>query len=218
MPIAIPKSRPKITLEEAEKILNLYKDKLDRDKYAVIIIGIRAYYLNSIGKAESNDRNVYDDAYLVITRDKFATFNANADPTSYREGYGLAENTKGLASLVPGLYFMWKLDLHKGKYLALCQRLGPCTVMRDGNPPYLQPNAWIGLNCHKGGVNSTTSLACQTIYPDQYDEFIQLIKTAIEAEHGPITEQSVKDGKTITRYRDLVIPNILIEEIERRKL
>lgn len=177
--------------------------KVPENQFALVVIFIRGYNTNSIGKPGENDRNAYDDACLFVGKTEYNTFNGNCDPQSYRDGYGLAESTKGMASLVEGAYYMWRLDLHKGKYEGFCQRLGPCTVLRDGKPPYLQTNAYIGCNFHRGGINSTNSLCCQTTPPSQYDEAMAMGKRLLEAEHGPL--------KVNGKYRDICVPNILCE-------
>lgn len=207
MPIEIPDTRPKLTRAEALKIMRYFKIP---ETHAVVVGMIRGYYANKIGKPGQNDRNVYDDACLMIGLNEYQTFNGNCDPQSYRDGYGLQESTKGMASLVEGAYYMWRLDLHKGKYEAFCQRLGPCTVLRDGKPPYLQTNAYIGVNFHRGGINSTSSLACQTTPPSQYDEAIGMGKRLLEEMHGPL--------KVNGKYRDIVVPNFLCEAETMRKI
>ncbi len=211
MAIAIPNERPKLSAEEVLKIIRHFKIP---EEYPLIVVGVRGYYLNSIGAAGKNDRGVYDDAYFLYSQLHFQSFNANADPSSYRAGYGFGE-AKGMASLVEQAHYMWKIDKHKGQYEALCQRLGSCTVMRDGQSgPYLQKNAYIGANNHKGGINTTASLCCQTIPPAQWDEYINLAKAIMQKRHGSLTEE-IKGQK---RYRDLLIPGCLIEEENRRLL
>lgn len=208
--IAIPETRPKISREEAQKICEYFQHPFYN--YQLTQITIRGYYLNTIGETGKNDRGVYDDACILMgPGGLFRTYNGNADPNSYRKGYGIGDK-KGIARLKEGLYHMWKLDLHKGKVLALCQRLGECTVIRDGNPEYEQTSRWLGINSHEGGYNTTGSLGCITVPPQQYDEYITTARVEMELAHGPITEY--KKGKTV--YRDLLIPNIMIEETTRR--
>ena len=211
MPIAIPNERPKLSTEGVLKIIRHFKIPED---HALIVVGIRGYYLNAIGAAGQNDRGVYDDAYFLYSRDHCQSFNANADPSSYRAGYGIGD-AKGIASLKEQAHYMCKIDLHKGKYEALCQRLGTCTVIRDGiRGPYEQTSAYLGINNHKGGITTTSSLGCQTIPPDQWDEYINLAKAIMQKRHGSLTEEI--NGKK--RYRDLMIPGCLIEEEHRRLL
>ncbi len=202
MSVSVPATRPKISREEVEKIISHYE--VDREKYKVIIVGIRGYYLNTIGKNGVNDRGVYDDAIFIVTPGYFAAYNANCDPSSYRIGYGIGEQ-KGIANLKPGAYYAWKIDMHRGKYVALCQRVGPMTVIRDGNPPYEQTSRYLGINCHMGGQHNTGSLGCQTIPPNQWDDFINSTIYELKAYYG-------------TLYQNTTVPYCLIEETERRKL
>lgn len=65
-------------------------------------------------------------------------------------------NVRGSAILVPGQYLgVYKLDLHGGRYRALCQRNGAVNVYRDGNrdrvfdlDPKKVHNGWFGINIH----------------------------------------------------------------------
>lgn len=203
MPVAVPKGKPNLSRYAVEKILDHYS--IDRTNHAVCIVGIEAYYLNTIGEANKNDRGVYDDALFVVTPKQFMAVNGNTDPSSYRKGYGIGE-FKGMANLVPGAYYSWKLDYHKGQYLALCQRLGEMTVLRDGNPPYLQTSKWLGINNHKGGINTTASLGCQTVYPPQWKDYIELIEAELRLAYGS------------KEYNKVVVPYALIEETKRRTI
>jgi lysozyme len=105
--------------------------------------------------------------------------------------------SKGIASLDAGLWYVHKFDLHDGRYLALCQRLGQVTVTRDGKPPY-PDTGMFGINIHKGGYNTTSSLGCQTIHPDQWPAFIELAADQAQRWHG-------------ARWKDVVIPYVLLE-------
>ena len=79
-----------------------------------------------------------------------------------------------MASLNPGVWPVYRLDLHAGKYLAVCQRAGPVVVTRDGTPPY-EDRGMFGINIHKGGVNGTSSEGCQTVPAAQWPAFIALV-------------------------------------------
>jgi lysozyme len=127
-----------------------------------------------MGAPNVNDRGIYDDAIFVHSPSVFAAFNANTDPSVIRKGVGTG-NKKGIACLDAGAYFVHKFDLHKNKYLALCQRLGSVTVTRDGTPSYSDTGNF-GINIHKGGFNTTSSEGCQTIHPSQWNSFIHLVE------------------------------------------
>ncbi len=154
-----PLSRPKITREELIFLINKhYPDFILPDFF---VTGIRGYYKNTMGKFGENDRKLYDDAILLIGKDDFLAYNANTDPSAFR---------LGIANLKPGVWPVYKFDLHRGKYLALCQRAGAVTVIRDGKG---EDTGWFGINIHEGGLKVTSSLGCQTIPRNQYKFFIE---------------------------------------------
>ena len=105
-----------------------------------------------------------------------------------------------MATLKPGLWIVHKFDLHRGKYLALCQRLGEVTVVRDGSPDY-DDSGNFGINIHRGSYNSTSSEGCQTIHPTQWESFITLAQDQAKRHFG-------------SRWNKVAIPYILIENKE----
>lgn len=175
----VPKSRPKLQKDE---LLDLIHSKFKGSGWEFIqsneplfFAGIRGYYLNTMGKPGENDRNVYDDAIFIVSDNVFASFNANTDPSKYRER---------IASLEPGIWKSYTFDFHKNRYLALCQRGGVVTVRRDSDNGGFFDTGYFGINIHKGGTNTTGSEGCQTIHPLQWDSFIQLAKTEAKRIHG----------------------------------
>jgi hypothetical protein len=167
----IPASRPQITREEL-----LARVAADHPNIAIpeyCIIGVRGYYRDSMGAAGANDRGIYDDAIFLLTPRAYAAFNANTDPSSYRKA---TSSRKGMASLVPDVYPVYRFDTHNGTFAhpAICQRLGPVTVTRDGSGP---DTGMFGINIHRGGRATTSSEGCQTIPPAQWDAFYNLAKS-----------------------------------------
>jgi hypothetical protein len=70
-------------------------------------------------------------------------------------------NSKGTAILKEGQYTdVYSIDLHQGKYEALCQRNGNVEVYRDGDKddtPELTGKTFkgmFGINIHKAGSDS----------------------------------------------------------------
>jgi hypothetical protein len=165
-----PARRPRLSREELEDWLK--QEKLDN--YEVVLVGKPGYYL-SMGKAGVNDRGIYDDAIFLLSPTVFARFNANTDPSIYRPR---------VATLQPGVW-LYKIGIHglskpkARRYKALVQA-GQVTVGRDGAGT---DTGWFGINIHKGGRNSTSSLGCQTIPPDQWPEFIGLVEAEMKR-HG----------------------------------
>lgn len=143
---------------------------------APALLGRRGYYRDSMGVKGRNDRGEYDDAIAVVTPRLFVTFNANTDPS--RTGGRLAVLQPGVWPYAKGMHHASSAN----GYPCLVQA-GPVTVLRDngvretqkadasqlgpgGYPPY--------IHIHRGGYNLTSSEGCQTIHPDQWDEFLGL--------------------------------------------
>lgn len=166
---------PVLSVEEA----NAYRPSTIEEK--VWLLGIR-------GWAGENKIGVYDDAIFLITPDGVVGYNANTDPSRL---------LKGVATLVPGTYYYKKgihglhhLDLTKpadqstldyavrnGKdistltYWAFRQD-SDVTVKREADPILHTDNTlnrfWIDI--HRGGYNTTSSVGCQTVHPDQWPD------------------------------------------------
>lgn len=201
----LPPAKPRLSLADLESKIAPYA--VNRALHPMIVVGLRGYYRDTMGAPGRNDRGIYDDAICLVTPNVFATFNGNTDPTS-------VDPRLGLASLEPGAYYAHRFDLHGGKYLALCQRLGPVIVHRDLTDSYaagidhddyghsLGKGLWkgsgYGINIHKGGYGTTSSLGCQTIYPNQWDGFISL--ATAEA------KRLFKDA-----WRRTIIPYLLVD-------
>src|SRR3954462_14402217 len=110
---------PKMSRSEVLELVKTHGLDLDAEK--AVIVGIRGYYLNSMGKPGVNDRNLYDDAIFVIATDnRFRAYQANTDPSRFE---------KGMAVLVPGVYDVVK-HRHHGKYAAF--QIVKDRLKRDG--------------------------------------------------------------------------------------
>lgn len=191
----IPASKPKRT--QAELRAQIAAFGIDRTKNPLVIVGIRGYYKDTLGMPGVNDRGMYDDALFIDSDEAFAAFNGNTDPSRYQAGFGTGAS-KGMAKLKPGLWPVYRFDIHNGKYEAICQRAGKVTVIRDGSPPY-EDTGNFGINIHRGGYNGTSSLGCQTIHPDQWPSFITLATDIAKRVFGE-------------KWRQAVIPYVLLEE------
>lgn len=131
--------------------------------YPVMLVGVRAYYRDTMGASGKNDRGIYDDAIFIIAPDTFAAYNANTDPSLYR---------KGIASLKLGVH-LYRKGKHKINSPNGYPAFRPATkdeglpVTRDAQGDSIG----YAINIHRGGWNSTSSLGCQTIPPDQWESF-----------------------------------------------
>lgn len=142
----------------------------------VYLVGIRGYYKNSMGEAGENDIGIYDDAIFLVTPNDMFAYNANTDPSKYR---------KGIAMLLPGLHYF-----KKGKH-GISKPGGGYPAIRPATPGeslpvsrYGQTGSFngIAINIHKGSLNYTSSAGCQTIYPDQWNDFITKAYKAMDIE------------------------------------
>lgn len=197
-----PDSKPRLSSAELTKLLEPFA--IDRSKYPLLIVGIRGYYADTLGAPGQNDRGIYDDAIFLMSPNVTASFNANTDPAKVRIGAGMGAG-KGMASLTPGFWPVYKFDLHKGRYLALCQRAGPVTVLRDGKAEAYEDRGNLGINIHRGGYSTTGSEGCQTIPPDQWPAFIELAQSEAVRLFGA----EFRDGRIVGQSP--VIPYVLME-------
>lgn len=175
--------RPKITRGEAiaaipdQEMADLNKFLKNNPRGSVYVISFRGYYQDSMGVPGQNDRGIYDDCFCVVWPDGYQTFNANTDPSVYRNA---TPAKGGIATLIPGLHYFKKgnhgISRPGGGYKAF----RPATpdeslpVWRDGNTSG-KIFRGVAINIHRGGYNSTTSEGCQTVFPDQYNEFQGLV-------------------------------------------
>lgn len=167
----IPAARPKMTRDEAQKLLAAYGVS------APAILAQRGYFRDSMGVKGKNDRNKYDDAIAVITPRLYQTFNANTDPS--RAGGRLAVLQPGAWQFARGMHHASSAN----GYPCLVQA-GPVTVLRDNgvretqkaNPATLGPGGYPPyIHIHRGGFNVTSSEGCQTLHPNQWREFFELV-------------------------------------------
>jgi hypothetical protein len=107
---------------------------------------------------------VFDDFITISYKDSLGNwqfFCWNATTDAGKKGVEKFGNPKGVARLVAGQYRgVWAIDKHRGKYDALCQRLGNVTVWRDANRDLkfdeIKTDTGIfGINIHKAGTDST---------------------------------------------------------------
>jgi lysozyme len=159
----VPRSRPQITRDECLCVM------ASHGLVAIpALVGIRGYYLDSMGVPGENDRGLYDDAIILVHDGGYRAFNANTDPSIGR---------KGIAVLMPGVWW-YKLGIHglsrpkSRRYEALVQA-DEVRVTRDEEG---ESRGFIGLNIHRGATHGTSSLGCQTIHPSQWTNFIDLVR------------------------------------------
>jgi lysozyme len=179
----VPNSRPQ---QAKEKTLAMVIRAGIEDRVA--LVGVRGYYADSMGIKGKNDRGIYDDAIILLSPSVHATFNANTDPSVYR---------KGIAVLKTGVH-----RFKKGNH-GISKPNGGYPALRPANAKEELPverdkegdSMGVAINIHRGGYNSTSSAGCQTIYPPQWNGFINLVYSEM------------------TRYNQKTIPYLLVENI-----
>jgi lysozyme len=178
----VPNSRPQ---QAKDKTLAMVIKARIED--LVCLVGIRGYYSETF-QPSGNQRGIYDDAIILISPSVHATFNANTDPSVYRKGIAVLKT--GVHRFKKGNHGIAKPD---GGYPALrpanAKEELPVTRDKEGD------SMGVAINIHRGGYNSTSSAGCQTIYPAQWDSFINLV-------YGEMA-----------RYSQKTIPYLLTEKI-----
>ena len=182
---------------------NANPTSFDPEKH-LIVVAVRGFKLNTMGKKGENDRSIYDDAHFIVTPRGIISFEANTDPNGYRKGYGFGSN-KGMAMLDTGVWFFGK-GPHKNR--PAFRQACPFTVIRDGSPPY-KHTGYHAINWHSGGYSSTSSLGCQTNKPSDFSTIRSYIYKELETFDNP---KMYLDWKNLGLRRSF--PYILINKEE----
>lgn len=164
----VPPKKPHFDFYELEE----HFPEVQFQRKKPFLLGVRGYYILEDWTLSKNQFAVYDDAIFIIAGEQVIPFNANTDPT---------KNQPGRAMLIPGTY-EFELGVHnrtkeKSKqYLALIQSK-EVSVSRYGSEGVFR--GWFGINIHRGGKITTGSEGCQTIWPDQWLDFIDTVRFEI---------------------------------------
>ena len=154
------------------------------------------YNVNIIGIRNPNQiANSFDDslicAYKVFGEWIIKEWQITTDAGRYWLKNPM--NSKGTAILVPNQYrSVYKIDLHLGKYEALCQRNGKVEVWRDDNKDQIldfndSTKEWgyFGINIHRSNPNNESkvvekwSAGCQVIAAnDDWTAFMKIMRKA----------------------------------------
>ncbi len=168
----LPNGKPQLKIDDALKLLQSFAV----DEYQVKLLGIRGYYKNTMGAPGKNDIGIYDDAIFILAPNKLMlSYNANTDPSRIYNAH--------TAVLKAGGPYIYKIGLHgisgPKPYRALRQH-GRVTVLRNGKEDTDTAAAPFYIDIHKGGYNTTSSLGCQTIHPDQWPDFFANTETLMD--------------------------------------
>lgn len=179
------------TMEQIEKAVKSKDYKWYENHLELNIVGVR----NS--KTGGRATNHYDDtitvSYSFVGEKRFLCWPATTDPGLHWLGHPM--NKDGCAILVPGQYKdAYKIDKHRNKYDALCQRAGKVKVFRDGNKDDIYDyegesitEGYYGINIHRSSAYKITSYinkysaGCQVFAdPDHFDDFMDIVKQSKE--------------------------------------
>lgn len=158
--------------------------------------GSANFDLNIVGlRNPHNVANKFDDKIFVIHKENGHwveyIFACTTDPGQYHlNNPGRVEGTAIMVhpQQCRGVY---KIDLHGGKYEALCQRNGKVSVWRDNNKDQIldregNHHQGYGINIHRASAYSTTqnverySAGCTVIAnPEDFDVFLNLCKKQV---------------------------------------
>lgn len=177
----------KYTYKQIEKAVRKKGYKWFTNHLELNIVGVR----NS--ETEGRVTNHYDDvmtvSYNSVGEQRFDCFPITSDPGMHWIDHPM--NRDGCAILVPGQYInVYKIDYHRKKYEALCQRAGRVKVFRDGNKDDQYDydadtitEGYYGINIHRSSAYRTTSYVnkysagCQVFSdPDHFDDFMETVK------------------------------------------
>ena len=158
-----------------------------------------AWNVNIVGvRSPSRIPNDFDDRLHLVYKDEFGAwqdhnFRITTDPGTYWLDH--PSRVEGTAILVPGQYRgAYKIDKHRGKYDALCQRAGKVKVYRDGNKDEILDQApetitegYFGINIHHASHSGEStevnrwSAGCQ-VFSDilEWNIFMAVIWKAAE--------------------------------------
>ena len=183
MSAPIPSSKPRATLAVVmAAALAAWKPKhANQPLPELFVLGVRAYYRDTMGRPGTNDTGLYDDALFIVSPFGFSAWNANTDPSRYGWNPGAG---KFMARLACGVWVFQRLKHHASRpdgYLAFGQGESPVTVerIREDSSVAMAETGCFGINLHRGGINGTSSEGCCTVPAEQWPAFDQTLATAL---------------------------------------
>jgi hypothetical protein len=158
----------------------------------------KPYNLNIVGiRAAQPTTNKFNDLMCVFWKYEGQWNIYKMQCTTLPGLYWLENpmNSKGCAILKEGQYKgVYEIDLHNGKYEAICQRLGPVTVYRDDDKDTeydmlegTEQTGMFGINLHRASAYKElddvdkNSAGCQVIQdPNEYEVHMGIASMAAE--------------------------------------
>ena len=174
----------------------------------------KPYNLNIVGiRAAEPTTNKFNDLMCVFWKYEGQWNIYKMQCTTLPGLYWLENpmNSKGCAILKEGQYKgVYEIDLHNGKYEAICQRLGPVTVYRDDDKDTeydmlegTEQTGMFGINLHRASAYKElddvdkNSAGCQVIADnDDWHTFLGICQSAREI-HGNSFSYTLIESKDI---------------------
>ena len=122
-------------------------------------------------------------------------------------------NSRGCAILKEGQYkSVYKVDIHNGKYEAICQRLGDVTVFRDDDEDTeydmlegTEQTGMFGINLHRASAYKEleevgkNSAGCQVIQdPNEFEVHMRVVNKAAEIWGNKFTYTLINERDLLT--------------------
>ena len=176
----------------------------------------KPWNVNIIGvRSEVDIFNKFDDALLVIYRDsrtnwEVRSYSITTDPGKIWQEKPM--HSKGCALLVPDQYRgAYKIDLHRGKYEAMCQRNKNVRVYRDANLNHEHDRdagtideGMFGINIHRSRSTGESELVnswsagCQVFKnATDFKDFMELMKRSKKRFGNSFTYTLITEGDLI---------------------
>lgn len=159
---------------------------LGHGKRRVAVVGVRGYVKQfTESTTGGNLVGKYDDAICIVTPTTSRTFLGNTDPTYIvKDGQGRAQLTAPqVFDMAPGIHGKSKPAAEQR--IAFCPvdgAAGGVSIVRygaDGKPGPVLNGQHIGSNLHDGSIGTTGSLACQTVAPEDWPPFTEMMFEAL---------------------------------------
>jgi len=186
--------------------------RVQKAGYAIFTRG--SYNVNIIGIRSPNRKaGSFDDQIHLVFKDEFGNwvdmaFQCTTDAGLYWLEGKNGGNSRGCAILKAGQYrSVYRIDRHRGKYEALCQRKGAVTVYRDNNRDNVldmdeskTQTGYFGINIHRASaLNETVSVdrysaGCQVLNnPMEFAIFMAICKKAADRWGNSFTYTLLED-------------------------
>jgi hypothetical protein len=209
--------------------MNTLQQIIDSMKEKGYVIYTEPLRLNVVGVRSGNDTSVnFDDEIAFFYYDergrlKGKVCTATTDPSVFYLKDPM--NRGGTAILKSGQYVdTYKIDFHNGKYLALCQRLKPVTVIRDNDRNDLlnffedTDTGYFGINIHRAsrGKNNVTiigadSAGCQVFQNEADFNEMMAAATISSAKYGNKFTYTLLDNRDIyKKYRNNTLIGVIL--------